>query len=304
MLVLGKKLLLHGGQTLSSYSVSLRGETVALFDSLHEYNVESKTWTLVHTKNQGPKVSGHSLFLLNNKSLICFGGLTLADPGNSNLVIPSNEVWSFHLENLTWNLVRRHNPSVVPPPRFGHSMVRLDESNGNGSSCFLILGGCGENRVFLNDVWLLRIMSSDSCMWTPIIIRPHPDTSYPFGPQIHLNPVCKVSPTSLLILNSRKRGQERGNLVFPSSSSSRTLSSNLVINVLDVQSVRTLGFVRWRSSTVRASTAIEDIALYSLVLGKNEIIMFGGASLPEDMASPPASVANDLFFISAHKTVT
>ena len=289
MVAFENKLLVHGGQTLLRHS-SLRTDKLSLFDDIHEFDTESNEWRLMLSKNQGPKLSGHSCCLLRSKSaLIVFGGLTLTDPAN-NTIVPSNEVWFFDTSSLTWSLIRRHNPGIVPPPRFGHSMITLDDDN-----TLMILGGCGENRVYLNDVWLLKMISHQECIWTPIIVRPAPDTVYPFGPQIHLNPVCKVNPTSLLVINIRS-GQEQG--LLPGENGRR--GSTIIFNFLDIQSVKQTGFIRWRNPSSRSSSSpVEDIALYSLLLGKNEIIMFGGTSLRLSSA-----VTNGLFFISCRKQVT
>ena len=280
MIVVNDRLLLHGGQTLSMRRQINFHQDFLLFDDIREFDIKTNGWTTRVTTNTGPKLSGHTGSLFLENGIVFFGGLTLTDPAN-NTIQPTNDVWHYNLEKNTWNMIRRRNSGVVPPPRFGHSMVKFDST---GMS-FLILGGCGQNRVFLNDVWLLRMCNNEECMWTPIILRSSVESPV-MTPVIHLNPVIKVAKNLLLVLNPKGRLQN-GN------------RSLLLLNILDISNVKSMGFVRWKSSFTRSTSSIEDVGLYSLLLADNEVFMFGGLSL-----SLTSSVTNSLMVISCQKSVT
>ncbi|KAG8197516.1 hypothetical protein JTE90_007254 [Oedothorax gibbosus] len=78
--------------------------------------------------------------------------------------------------------------------------------------------------------------------------------------------------------------------------------------VLDISTALD-GYVTWKTLKNQSPTAPEEIILYSLVLGKGELIMFGGiqkdlnSQLQDDETSVPEIVSNCLHFMTAERFV-
>lgn len=82
----------------------------------------------------------------------------------------------------------------------------------------------------------------------------------------------------------------------------------MCLYVLDISQAVSNGHVSWRMIKKQSSAAPEEIILYSLVLGKGELIMFGGIqkdlnSRQQVGESVPEVVSNSLHFMTAERFV-
>ena len=305
LLVFQRRLILFGGQSVHRYAFGR--ESWKLFSEVYQFDVDQANWTLIPAVNPGPSVSSHSACLSGHRMLI-FGGLMLAD--NRSLVC-SNELWTFDLKSYEWTQIP--SPSPRPCPRFGHSLIALDEHH------FLLLGGCSDQSFSLNDVWILKLMGQ-TAIWTTIIVRQ--TDAIPFQPKLHLNPVCKVSDDLVMVLNFKQtpghgaKSRSCGNNAVPSHDNEPQRSSENVrgrgavcFPFLDISTVLNYGYVTWKQSLNRSIPGPDSVMLYTLHLTKNEILLFGGMTAPENPSPGTAGdhfphVSNKLHIISSRKEVT
>lgn len=301
LIVYERKLFLFGGQSVHRYAFGR--ESWKLFSEVYQFDVDRASWTLISPVNSGPRVSSHSACLSGDRMII-FGGLILAD--NRSLT-SSNDLWTFDLKSHTWCEIPSLSPR--PSPRFGHSLIPLDEHH------FLLLGGCSDQSYFLNDVWVLKLMGQ-TAMWTTIIVRQV--DAIPFQPKLHLNPVCKVSHGQLMVLNF-KRGPGQGAKSRSSSSSavpghedephrsSESPSTSgrgaVGLHFLDISTALNYGYVSWKRSLNKSISGPENVMMYTMHLTRNEIILFGGMTAPENATPGTADdfphVSNKLYVINS-----
>lgn len=268
-------------------------ESWKLFNEVHEFDVDQLRWNLVPVVNSGPSVSSHAACLSGDR-MIVFGGLNLAE---NRTPISSDELWVFDLKTRSWTQIP--SPATRPCARFGHSLVPIDEY------LFLLLGGCNGQEMFLNDVWLLKLMAGVA-MWTPIIVRQ--SDAIPFQPQIHLNPVCKVSKEKLMILNFKQKMQpcfRSHTKVSTGLKGVRSSRSDVCLYFMDISRVKQ-GFVLWKKSLNRRIPGPDNVLFYTLHLTRNEIILFGGM---EPVDAPAADedcprVSNRICLLSSRRRVT
>ena len=114
------------------------------FQSLWEYNLESKYWNKRELKNCNPNGSprGHSSILCNNK-LYIFGGILLFKKFQNNLFTIDLE--KYEIENIDYS---KNESSAIPKPVAFHSAVKIDEEK------FIIHGGLNQNYNPINDCYL------------------------------------------------------------------------------------------------------------------------------------------------------
>lgn len=82
----------------------------------------------------------------------------------------------------------------------------------------------------------------------------------------------------------------------------------MCLYVLDINTAVSDGYVTWRMIRKQSPSAPEEIILYSLVLGKGELIMFGGIqkdlnSRQQEGETVPEVVSNSLHFMTAEHFV-
>lgn len=90
--------------------------------------------------------------------------------------------------------------------------------------------------------------------------------------------------------------------------SSSSVRNPMCIYVLDISSACTVGKVHWQPLQQVTSYGPEEIILYSLVLGRGEIIMFGGiqkylSSRQQEGECLPEVVSNAIYFLCATKSI-
>ncbi|CAL1301076.1 unnamed protein product [Larinioides sclopetarius] len=109
-------------------------------------------------------------------------------------------------------------------------------------------------------------------------------------------------------MEQRLRDLRAGNVSYPTLHKfSRTMKRPMCLYVLDISTVFD-GFVTWRAVKNQSPSAPEEIILYSLVLGKGEVIMFGGIqkdlnSSEQEGETVPEIVSNSLHFMTAERFV-
>ncbi|GFU55991.1 f-box only protein 42 [Trichonephila clavipes] len=109
-------------------------------------------------------------------------------------------------------------------------------------------------------------------------------------------------------MEQRLRDLRAGNVCYPNLHKfSRTLKRPMCLYVLDISTVLE-GYVTWRAIKNQSPSAPEEIILYSLVLGKGEVIMFGGIqkdlnSSEQEGETVPEIVSNSLHFMTAKRFV-
>ncbi|GFY37074.1 f-box only protein 42 [Trichonephila inaurata madagascariensis] len=109
-------------------------------------------------------------------------------------------------------------------------------------------------------------------------------------------------------MEQRLRDLRAGNVGYPNLHKfSRTLKRPMCLYVLDISTVFE-GYVTWRAIKNQSPSAPEEIILYSLVLGKGEVIMFGGIqkdlnSSEQEGETVPEIVSNSLHFMTAERFV-
>lgn len=96
--------------------------------------------------------------------------------------------------------------------------------------------------------------------------------------------------------------------IFQKSPSVLTTKNPMCLYVLDISQAVSNGHVSWRMIKKQSPAAPEEIILYSLVLGKGELIMFGGIqkdlnSRQQVGESVPEVVSNSLHFMTAERFV-
>ncbi|GBM79450.1 hypothetical protein AVEN_96309-1 [Araneus ventricosus] len=109
-------------------------------------------------------------------------------------------------------------------------------------------------------------------------------------------------------MEQRLRDLRAGTVSYPTLHKfSRTMKRPMCLYVLDISTVFD-GFVTWRAVKNQSPSAPEEIILYSLVLGKGEVIMFGGIqkdlnSSEQEGETVPEIVSNSLHFMTAERFV-
>ncbi|XP_055953761.1 F-box only protein 42-like isoform X2 [Argiope bruennichi] len=109
-------------------------------------------------------------------------------------------------------------------------------------------------------------------------------------------------------MEQRLRDLRAGNVSYPTLHKfSRTMKRPMCLYVLDISTAFD-GFVTWRAVKNQSPSAPEEIILYSLVLGKGEVIMFGGIqkdlnSSGQEGETVPEVVSNSLHFMTAERFV-
>lgn len=282
MLFYNNQLLIYGGHTLIRHSFGR--EQWALFNHLHAYDLASNSWTLMKTVNRGPKSAAHSASIVND-SIVLFGGLRESEM-DLQLPEPCNELWILDLKSLTWQQIQVNQ--LTPSPRFGHSQIVLDSQN------ILILGGCDTARDLLNSIWRLKLAGVHS-YWVPVIVKPSCDPP-PLQPVIHMNPAVKIGNVILVLNNSRSRR--------PCKSPEQDLVP-FSIHRLDISTLLTTGCVCWYPSQSNCIFyAPEQLMLYTMSLGKCEMLLFGGLYYRGHQGPAFSSVTNKLHLITCKRQVT
>ena len=114
------------------------------FQSLWEYNLESKYWTKRELKNcnQNGAPRGHTSILHENK-LYIFGGILLFKKFQ-------NALFTINLNNYEIQPIEyeKNAASVIPKPTAFHSALKINEEK------FIIHGGLNENYNAINDAYL------------------------------------------------------------------------------------------------------------------------------------------------------
>ncbi|KAH8740203.1 kelch repeat-containing proteins that is fused to a HSP90-like ATpase [Cryptosporidium ryanae] len=134
------------------------------------FNMKTREWTIQDNHSNTPRMLHSTLtypqFSTNRESkfIIVFGGLTKS----MDEITPSNDMWIYSIKDNYWTQVAvfpapNSAQTELPSPRFGHSMVWVDDKT------FYIYGGEGINvndqtkkGVVLNDVWSFTINSTDN----------------------------------------------------------------------------------------------------------------------------------------------
>lgn len=152
-----ESLLLYGGYSHPfSYPFN---QQVNFFDELHTFCTQKHLWRHVVFSQEAPRLAGHSASVINQSSLILFGGC------NSSLGNKSNAVHCYHIVDNCWvNVIENGQQGTVsqsaipqrringyrPEARYGHSQISLDDER------VLIVGGCGGPNKQYDDVWILH----------------------------------------------------------------------------------------------------------------------------------------------------
>ena len=114
------------------------------FQSLWEYNLESKYWTKRELKNCNSNGAprGHSSILHDNK-LFIFGGILLFKKFQ-------NALFTIDLTNYEIQIIdyEKNQNSAIPKPTAFHSALKINEEK------FIIHGGLNENYNVINDCYL------------------------------------------------------------------------------------------------------------------------------------------------------
>ena len=114
------------------------------FQSLWEYNLESKYWTKRELKNcnQNGAPRGHTSILHENK-LYIFGGILLFKKFQ-------NALFTINLNNYEIQPIEyeKNAASAIPKPTAFHSALKINEEK------FIIHGGLNENYNAINDAYL------------------------------------------------------------------------------------------------------------------------------------------------------
>ncbi|GIX94094.1 f-box only protein 42 [Caerostris darwini] len=109
-------------------------------------------------------------------------------------------------------------------------------------------------------------------------------------------------------MEQRLRDLRAGNISYPILNKfSRTMKRPMCLYVLDISTVFD-GYVSWKTVKNQSPSAPAEIILYSLVLGKGEVIMFGGVqkdlnSSDQEGETAPEIVSNSLHFMTAERFV-
>lgn len=110
-------------------------------------------------------------------------------------------------------------------------------------------------------------------------------------------PVFFRHPLSIMLTNQSSQNPPLGCIRNP-----------MCMYVLDISNAASSGTVSWRALRNQCHSAPDEIILYSLVLGRGELIMFGGIqkdlnSRQQEGDTVPEIVSNTLHFMSAKRFV-
>ncbi|KAK0073487.1 hypothetical protein PV325_009641 [Microctonus aethiopoides] len=112
-----KSFIVFGGwASPSSYPIYQRRK---LFDELHIYSTVTNTWTCIEALDAPPATSAHSATVHGN-IMVVFGGVNDFSNG-------TNKVWCLNLDTNTWQEQLTFDPK--PHPRYGQSQIFLDEKH-------------------------------------------------------------------------------------------------------------------------------------------------------------------------------
>lgn len=141
---------------------------------IHFYNTTMNRWVLLTTVNNPPTMAGHSA-VIRGDLMVVFGGLYMPSAASS---YSSSNIWVLNLKTLTW--VNQLTSDPKPAPRYGQSMMRLDDDH------IMILGGIKAPKVY-TDCWILR-MTGKVWTWFEVNVK-NKEWS---ASDVWCNPACKV----------------------------------------------------------------------------------------------------------------
>ena len=137
--------------------------------------------------------------------------------------------------------------------------------------------------------------------WVPVIVKPSSDPP-PLQPVIHMNPAIKIGNVVLVLNNSRSRRPCKSSDPLDDSSQGLVPFS---IHRLDISTLLTTGCVCWYPSQSNCIFyAPEQLMLYSMSLGKCEMLLFGGLYYRGHHGPGNSSVTNKLQLITCKRQVT
>eukprot|EP01132_Coremiostelium_polycephalum_P010323 gene10323-12668_t len=143
-----RKLILFGGGSFSGF-----------LNDINIFDPETLLWEKIQVEGKVPSGrSKHSSSLVGSR-LYIFGG--------GDGIRLYNDLFYLDLETMVWEQVEVKN-SKPPPPRWGHSMVKLE----GGKKLLLFGGHSGTKR--LNDIF---IFDTELCEWSQPTL--HPDSEIP-----------------------------------------------------------------------------------------------------------------------------
>ncbi|XP_076321536.1 F-box only protein 42-like isoform X2 [Tachypleus tridentatus] len=305
-------LVLFGGWTHTSPYSPYQNRKI--FGHLHVYSISTNRWTQIVTTCTSPSLGGHTATLQNDE-MVVFGGLEC--PNGAGIFSSTNDVWVLNLKEWTWR--KQATTSPQPHPRYGHSQVSIDNKN------ILIFGGCGGPNMLFNDVWLLRksVEVEEPWEWIELTVLKKENGT----PHLAFHPVCKVgnhvvvlsrgqqyrsSPSCLpQVLRVPSRiwvPPQADSSTYPSGRRQQRISSPsrnaMCIYVLDIGEATEKRSVSWVPFPTESPMSFgpEEMILFSLVLGRGELIMFGGiqkdlVSKRQEGEAVPDVVSNSLHFI-------
>ncbi|KAH7650175.1 hypothetical protein FG379_003255 [Cryptosporidium bovis] len=163
----GPKIVISGGIIIKEKDFEQEfcfSTTTSIFD------MKTREWIIQDNHSNTPRMLHSTLtfpqFSTNEKSkfIIVFGGLTKS----MDEITPSNDMWIYSIKDNYWTQVAvfpapNSAQTELPSPRFGHSMVWVDEKT------FYIYGGEGmkvddqtKRGVVFNDIWSFTINSTEN----------------------------------------------------------------------------------------------------------------------------------------------
>ncbi|CAL1301077.1 unnamed protein product [Larinioides sclopetarius] len=286
-----------------------------VFNQIHIYNTTTNRWTQITPPTTCPPMAGHSA-TVHGDVMVVFGGVQkqICD----GPFVSTSDVWTLDLKSYKWQ--KQVTSTDPPPPRYGHSQIPIDKDH------LLIMGGCGGPNMLYTDIWLLKMINGPGGLWEwqKMDVRCKENSA----PQIAFHPACKVGSQVVVMSKSHKSRSSPASLPnllrapsrtwvpprmddedsYPTLHKfSRTMKRPMCLYVLDISTVFD-GFVTWRAVKNQSPSAPEEIILYSLVLGKGEVIMFGGIqkdlnSSEQEGETVPEIVSNSLHFMTAERFV-
>ncbi|OQR97915.1 hypothetical protein ACHHYP_09430 [Achlya hypogyna] len=144
----------HGGHSLYVFGGILvaGGGTSAPVNDLWVLDVASCEWSPIAT-NVRPPARTASAAVSTATHLVLFGGLN----AGAMLPVMFNDVWVLDFVTRAWSEVAASSSSVMPSPRFSHSMTAVTVG---GEVHAVVYGGrCinGPNWDIVDDVWMLSL---------------------------------------------------------------------------------------------------------------------------------------------------
>ncbi|KAF8340469.1 uncharacterized protein EI90DRAFT_2906953 [Cantharellus anzutake] len=143
----GGKLFLFGGEFSS-----LHQTTFHHYRDTWVFDIASKSWERLATKNKPPARSGHRMAVWKH-FIVLFGGFF--DPGVRTQYL--NDLWIFDTEDYTWKPVEISGIDRKPSPRSGFSFLSTPEGIVlHGGYYQEYVKGKRPQGVVLDDTWFLR----------------------------------------------------------------------------------------------------------------------------------------------------